>query len=120
MKSRDNKTNPSVHIPRRSFLKGALTASAFSTFSIIGSRARAEEPKAEKTTPNEKVNLACCGIGAQGGTDINALYSTGLCNIVALCDTDMGGPHTLDMLKKFLPLNTAVIYKISLQRNPKT
>lgn len=51
--------------------------------------------------PSDKVNLACCGIGNQGGSDMNIMYNTGLCNIVALCDTDMGAPHTLNQIKKF-------------------
>lgn len=51
--------------------------------------------------PSDKVNLACCGIGNRGGDITKALYNTGLANIVALCDTDMGAPHTLEVLKMF-------------------
>jgi hypothetical protein len=50
---------------------------------------------------NERVNLACCGIGNQGAADILALYNTGLCNIVALCDTEMGARHTTNILQRF-------------------
>ncbi len=50
---------------------------------------------------NGRVNLACCGIGNQGAADIMALYNTGLCNIVALCDTQMGAQHTERMLQTF-------------------
>ena len=50
---------------------------------------------------NERVNLACVGIGFRGGQIIDALYDTGLANIVALCDTDMGAEHTQKMMKKF-------------------
>ncbi|MEO5716871.1 MAG: Gfo/Idh/MocA family oxidoreductase [Luteolibacter sp.] len=49
----------------------------------------------------EKVNLACIGIGNRGAEGINAHVATGLANIVALCDTDMGAPHTEAILKKF-------------------
>ena len=49
----------------------------------------------------DKVRLACCGIGNQGGSDVNSLFNTGHCEIVALCDTDMGAPHTQGVLKKF-------------------
>ena len=45
--------------------------------------------------PSDKVNMACCGIGNRGGEIMRALYSTGLVNFVALCDVDMGAPHTL-------------------------
>ncbi|WP_296704019.1 Gfo/Idh/MocA family oxidoreductase [Algoriphagus sp.] len=51
--------------------------------------------------PSDKVNLACCGIGNRGGEIIKALHATGLCNVVALCDTDMGAPHTVEVMKMF-------------------
>lgn len=50
---------------------------------------------------NERINLACCGIGNQGASDIMALYNTGLCNIVALCDTEMGARHTERIMQRF-------------------
>jgi len=53
------------------------------------------------TAPSDKVNLACCGIGNRGGELLNSLYKTGLVNVVALCDVDMGAPHTLESMKKF-------------------
>ncbi len=77
---------------RRSFLKGMLTAGAASVFAprllLSGSS-------------SGKVNLACCGIGNRGTEDVKGLYATGLANIVALCDTDMGAPHTQAVLKQF-------------------
>ena len=78
---------------RRSFLKGVLATGAFSVVS----------PRlfAQAATSREKVNLACIGIGNRGGEIIAALHATGLANIVALCDVDMGAPHTLATLKKF-------------------
>jgi len=51
--------------------------------------------------PNERVNLACIGIGNRGAEIIRDLYKTGLVNIVALCDVDMGAPHTAAILKDF-------------------
>lgn len=51
--------------------------------------------------PNERVNLACIGIGNRGAEIIRDLYKTGLVNIVALCDVDMGAPHTVAVLKEF-------------------
>lgn len=50
---------------------------------------------------NEKINLACIGVGNRGGEIIDELYKTGLANIVALCDVDLGAPHTLRILEKF-------------------
>lgn len=81
---------------RRSFLKGALAAGGGSLFApnlIFGAPGAA--------AAGEKVNLACCGIGNRGADIIKSLHATGLCNIVALCDTDMGAAHTEAILKMF-------------------
>jgi hypothetical protein len=50
---------------------------------------------------NGKVNLACVGIGFQGGEIIKAFDRTGLANVVALCDVDMGAKHTQEIMAKF-------------------
>jgi predicted dehydrogenase len=81
-------------MPRRSFLKGALAASAYS---LVGPNLLF----AQSVPPSEKVNLACVGIGNRGGEIIAALHATGLANIVALCDVDMGAKQTQAILKKF-------------------
>lgn len=57
--------------------------------------------KAGLASANERVNLACVGIGNRAEEIIRELYKTGLCNIVALCDVDMGAPHTLAIMKMF-------------------
>ena len=57
--------------------------------------------KVNRVAPSDKVNLACIGIGHRGGQITNDLHETGLANIVALCDVDMGGAHTVDILNKF-------------------
>ncbi|MFN8240471.1 MAG: Gfo/Idh/MocA family oxidoreductase [Bacteroidales bacterium] len=89
---------------RRRFLKSAVTlsaaAAAFPTIltkPAAGSAAKQVTP----ASPGEKVNLACVGIGAQGANDIKEMAKTGLCNFIAFCDTDMGGPATLDILKTY-------------------
>ncbi len=75
---------------RRKFLKQAMLASAAVTV-----------PGLLKARDQQKVNLACIGIGNRGGEIIPELYKTGLANIVALCDVDMGAPHTLAIMKQF-------------------
>ncbi len=50
---------------------------------------------------NEKVNLACIGIGNRGGEIIGEFGKTGLANIVALCDVDMGAPQTAKVMNMF-------------------
>jgi predicted dehydrogenase len=82
--------------PRRSFLKTLLAASASAPFA-----SQLIFAQAGKATPNERVNLACIGIGNRAAEDITALDKTGLANFVAFCDVDMGAPHTLATLKKF-------------------
>lgn len=78
---------------RRTFLKSAATASALSAFPNI--------LKAADVKPNERINLACCGIGHRGGDDVRSLMNTGMFNLVALCDTQMGAKHTQGILKKY-------------------
>jgi hypothetical protein len=84
-----------TRISRRSFLTHTAAASALTAFPFIRASAQGG------ATPNEKVNLACCGIGNQGGGDINSLVGSGRCNVVALCDTEMGSGRTQGTLKKF-------------------
>ncbi len=58
-------------------------------------------PESPLASANERVNIACCGIGSRGGDITSAFYNTGLANIVALCDVDMGAPHTKKILEAF-------------------
>jgi len=90
MKSNQIQKLAAAQLRRRSFLKSVLATGAASIFAprllLAGS-----------TTG--KVNLACVGIGNRGWEDISAFHKTGLVNFVALCDTDMGAPHTKNALK---------------------
>lgn len=82
---------------RRNFIKTSALSAAGISFvpsSVFG------KPLGH-IAPSDKVDLACCGIGNRGAQIINALYDTGLCNIVALCDVDMGAPHTQEIMNKF-------------------
>ncbi|UYQ94130.1 Gfo/Idh/MocA family oxidoreductase [Chitinophaga horti] len=84
---------------RRSFLKQAMLASAaLATPGILLAGPR-RNPR--KIGANDKVNLACIGIGNRGGEIIKEFAKTGLANIVALCDVDMGAPHTTEVMKMF-------------------
>ena len=83
------------YFSRRSFLKKTAVAGGALALanSTLGNIALA--------SANERVNLACVGIGNRGGEIIRDLYKTGLCNIVALCDVDMEAHHTQGVLKEF-------------------
>lgn len=48
-----------------------------------------------------KVNIACCGIGGRGVAVVKDLVETGLVNVVALCDTEIGNPRTAEVVKMF-------------------
>ena len=88
---------------RRSFLKKAFALSAVTALPTIltNTVSGVEQPANKSVSAGEKVNLALCGIGNRGGEIAQALYDTGLCNIVAICDVDMGAPHTLKVMNKF-------------------
>ena len=79
---------------RRSFLKNAAVLSAASAFPSLWNKGMAQ-------SAGQKVNLACIGIGNQGGSDVMSFSKTGLANFVAFCDVDMGAPQTLEVLKMF-------------------
>jgi predicted dehydrogenase len=77
-------------ITRRDFVKGSVAAGialALPNSRVIGA--------------NEKVNLACIGIGAQGGNIAKWHHGTGLANVVALCDVNMGSDWTSELETKF-------------------
>ena len=57
-------------------------------------------PKAYRS--NGKVRLAAIGCGAQAWYDLKELAKNeDLCEVVALCDTDIEAPHTLEALQRF-------------------
>jgi predicted dehydrogenase len=89
-------------LPRRAFLQTALGAGAISLLAprtLLG--ASADAPAILKSGNTQKVRLACIGIGNRGREVIKSLYETGLAEIVALCDTDLGSPAAEPMLKRF-------------------
>ncbi|MCB0752903.1 MAG: gfo/Idh/MocA family oxidoreductase, partial [Ignavibacteriae bacterium] len=108
MENESKKKMSSENFARRDFLKKSLFAIGGATLlpydKILGGNIWNEKSKSIKSSsvsPNEKINLACIGIGHRGGEITKELYDTGLVNIVALCDVDMGGDHTLEIMNKF-------------------
>ncbi|TDS10260.1 Gfo/Idh/MocA family oxidoreductase [Sphingobacterium paludis] len=83
------------YLSRRSFISRTAMAggAVLLSNSILG--------QVKMASPNERVNLAGIGIGNRGGEVIKELYKTGLCNIVALCDVDMGAKHTQELIAMF-------------------
>ena len=84
---------------RREFLKSAALASAGLAFSGIDSKAGATVTQTAQSYnrivgSNNKVNIAFVGIGNRGLEVLKEFEKTGLANVVALCDVDLGAPHT--------------------------
>ncbi len=89
-------------ISRRSFLKRTLAFSALSaTHSFwMPTQSFAKNP-GKHISANDRVRIAFIGIGQRGGEIAKELYKTGLCDVVALCDVDMGAPHTQELINLF-------------------
>ncbi|WP_165023495.1 Gfo/Idh/MocA family oxidoreductase [Dysgonomonas sp. ZJ279] len=85
-------------VTRRNFLKTAAMASAGLA---VGNLSMNAASYGRVAGANRKVNLACIGIGNRGEQIIGDFEQTGLANIVALCDVDMGAPHTQKSIGKY-------------------
>lgn len=79
---------------RRSFLKTALAAGAVPFIGSIIPRAFAA---------NSKVRLAAIGVGQQAWYDLEQfrMSASDICDVVALCDTDMGAEATRNAIKAY-------------------
>jgi len=90
-------------VTRRNFLKKAgLAATGIALTGLTGKLEAVSAGSYSKIMgANKKVNLACIGIGYRGGDIIKEFDKTGLVNIVALCDVDMGAKHTQAIMNKF-------------------
>ncbi|MFB6342522.1 Gfo/Idh/MocA family oxidoreductase [Saccharicrinis sp. FJH62] len=105
----NSKKEKSRTIQRRDFIrKGALTLGAltilpnsvlFAKKAIYDARGSLVHPGS--VTPGEKINMAFCGIGNRGGDILRTFMNTGMVNNVAMCDTDMGAPQTLENMNTY-------------------
>ena len=88
---------------RRSFFKKAAAVSAATALPNfwIHAAGKTSVPTMPRVSQNDKVNIAFIGIGQQGGGIAKILYKTGLCNVVALCDVNMGAPKTQELMNMF-------------------
>ena len=85
---------------RRNFLRTmALTSAGVamgSTSTLLNAKSYSQVVGA-----NRKVNVAHIGIGNRGEQIIGDFAKTGRLNVVALCDVDMGAPHTQKVMGMF-------------------
>ncbi len=87
-------------VTRRNFLKTVgLTTAGLATVGAPG----VLSAKNHRNAPgaNRKVNIAYIGIGNRGEQIIGDFERTGMVNVVALCDVDMGAPQTLKVMGKY-------------------
>ena len=85
-------------ISRRDFLKTAgASAAAFAVNPLSTLEASAKNRK-EAPKASEKINVAFIGIGHRGNEDARHVLDTGMVNVVALCDVNMGAPHTQQII----------------------
>jgi len=83
-------------------MKTALGATAGLTLGSIGAASAFSAKSAKRVYgANRKVNLACVGVGYRGAEIIKAFEKTGMANVVALCDVDMGAKHTQEIMAMF-------------------
>jgi predicted dehydrogenase len=78
-----------VSISRRNTI---LATSAAATWSLIPGTVLGA---------NKKINLACIGVGQQGGNDLNTFAGDPNVNIVALCDVDIDSSSPISVLPKY-------------------
>ena len=89
-------------ISRRDFLQRAavIGGAAMMPSMAMGFNGNAA-PTPRKVGANDKVNVALIGIGNRGNEVSKQFNATGLCNVVALCDVDMGAKHTREIEAMF-------------------
>lgn len=86
-------------VTRRNFLKTAAMTSAGIAVGTMNPLNAASYSRVAGA--NRKVNIAYIGIGNRGEQIIDDFEKTGLVNVVALCDVDMGAKHTQKVMGKY-------------------
>ena len=84
---------------RRNFLKTICYAAAGAAVGARPFEAGAKAFPAEKSP--DKVKVAYIGIGNRGEQVIADFARTGMVEVVALCDVDMGAPHTVNAINRY-------------------
>lgn len=109
MKHKITPTQPS----RRNFLKASV---AYGALTILPSSFVLGQKSSGGLAPNDKVNLAVIGIGNQGSRDLKSLFSSGHCNVVALCDVDLKGSHTQQSQNDHLNAPTFTDFRVMFDK----
>ena len=89
---------------RREFLKNVSLASvgmAIGGVDMIASAADKPAAAGASSPKGGKVKIAYIGIGNRGEQIINDFAKTGMVDVVALCDVDLGAKHTQKVLSMY-------------------
>jgi len=73
-------------VTRRHFLK---SSAALGGFTFLPAHIARGSQASSGVAPSEKLNLAFVGIAQRGTRSLTSFLSTGMVNVVALCDVDM-------------------------------
>lgn len=95
---------------RRTFLKTATIAGA----GYLAAEGNAEEQSA---SPNQRLGVACIGIGGKGGSDSNNAAAFG--NIVAFCDVDKTRLESKGKAEAFRKAKRYLDYREMLEKHEK-
>ena len=94
-------------VSRRDFIKmagagaAALAAGAAGPFGGFTASAQSRRSAVAPLSPSEKVKVAFIGIGNRGKDNITEVMRTEMVDVVALCDVNMGAPHTQWAIAQF-------------------
>ena len=99
----DNNSENNEHLMgRRQFLKAMGVTAAGIGLGSVGSMASGMAgPAAKPAKKEEKVKIALIGIGNRGEQNADEFARTGMVDVVALCDVDMGAKHTQKVASRY-------------------
>jgi len=87
---------------RRTFLKAmGLSAASFALNGLGGAMASPLAKETAAGNAKDKVRIAYIGIGNRGEQNIDEFARTGMVEVTALCDIDMGASHTRKVMNMY-------------------
>lgn len=101
------------HISRRQFIH-ATAGAVCAVGAGCGRRDDTPKPTARKRSPNDKLNIACIGVGSQGYDNLMKCHSE---NVVALCDVDWGNVERVSHYR-IPPIPRFTDYRVMLEKMP--
>ncbi|MGD9646390.1 MAG: Gfo/Idh/MocA family protein [Pirellulales bacterium] len=75
-------------LSRRLFLEKSMLATTAALAAAPWTRARAADSTPESTSPNERLGVACIGVGGRGGDHLKAFSQRSDCEVLYVCDAD--------------------------------